>query len=210
MAISRVCDDLTDIILGVESAVSLRILGICEWVSKAFPLVVGLTYSPCHMISKIRVCIYLEPPSGSICQMQMHHIHLQKGQSVNLLLHEFLSLETTRLVQHDTSMLEARIIEDRALLHSRRRIKKTEHFKGLTASECTFVSHCINLDTLLAYHQFISLFLSKIRKSGNFGSESRSIHIHLDIRAIRLKRVYSVSNHIFHRLRYKFGGTGIC
>ena len=93
MSFCCVSNDFTDVILCVESSICLRVLGICKWISETFPLVVCFTHAPCHMVSKVRVGIDLKSPACCVSKMQMHDVHLQKRQSVNLLLYEFLALE---------------------------------------------------------------------------------------------------------------------
>ena len=210
IAFGSISHDLTDVILSIESTISLWILRICERISETFPLMVSLAYTPCNMVGEVRISIYLKSPSCSICKVKMHHIHLQNSKCIDLLLHELLTLEAARLVKHDSSMLETWIIKDCTMLHCCSRIEKAKHLKGLSASESTFFCQGIYLHTLLAHNKFISLFLSKLRQSLNFGSECSIIHIHLHIRSVRLQCIHSLACREFHRLRNKLIWSRIC
>ena len=171
MTLSCICNYLAYVFLCIESSICIRILGICERISEAFPLVVGLAHPPCHMVRKVGICIDLEAPAGSISQMQMHDIHPQKRQSVNLLLDELLSLEAAGLVEHDASVLETRIVEYRAILDVT--VDQAHHLQALPCPESPFLGHGIYLHTLLADYKFICLFLRESRQTGNFGSKFR-------------------------------------
>ena len=49
--------------------------------------------SPCGKVGKTRVGIYLEAPSGSICQVKMHPVHLEKSHCIHLLLEKVHTAE---------------------------------------------------------------------------------------------------------------------
>ena len=171
MTFCCICYDFTDIILCIESAIRLRILCTCKRISETLPFMICFSDPPCHMVCKIRVCINLKSPSRSISKVKMHHIHSQKRQCINLLLDEILTLKTSGLIYHYTSVLETRIIENSTA--NQFLIKKTHHLKSLLRTENSLLSQSKNLDAFLADNKFIGLLSCKFWKILDFSNKVR-------------------------------------
>ena len=77
------------IIFRVVSAISPCCTLTNEFASGVIELFPSIAHSPCAILGKIRIFLYLDSPSLVISQMQMQSVELQCSHHADLLFHEF-------------------------------------------------------------------------------------------------------------------------
>ena len=104
------------------------------------------------------ISIYLHSPTGSVCQMQMHPVHLEHHHCIYLLLKEFNTAEMTRHIYMKTAIRKTRGI-CYFTAWQRLILSPTNHLiQCLTSIEFTCSRRCLYFDTLLGYNHLIRLW----------------------------------------------------
>ena len=112
MPFCSITHKLSNLLLGIVTAVSALAILLSIKPLACPPILPESLRSPCCKLGKTRISIYLDSPSRSISQMQMHLVHLEQRHRIHLLLQEIHTAEMSRHVHMQSSVAEPRLILD--------------------------------------------------------------------------------------------------